>query len=183
MQSVSSRIWTRVAMSISYDDNHYTMGTSIYIYIYICIRWAFETNEQVPLPQKQYLIYQKWYQFATSKGMDSYWWASSHMEVRTISFFQAAVVSILLYGCTTWMLTKHIEKKLDSNCTRILHSVLNKSCMQHPTKQQLHGYLLPTSKTIQVRWTRHAGHCWRSMDKLMSDVLLWTPSHGRAKLG
>ena len=28
MQSVSSRIWTRVAVSISYDDNHYTMGTS-----------------------------------------------------------------------------------------------------------------------------------------------------------
>ena len=29
MQSVSSRIWTRVAVSISYDDNHYTTGTSI----------------------------------------------------------------------------------------------------------------------------------------------------------
>ena len=28
MQSVSSRIWTRVAMSISYDDNHYTTSTS-----------------------------------------------------------------------------------------------------------------------------------------------------------
>ena len=28
MQSASSRIWTRVAMSISYDDNHYTTGTS-----------------------------------------------------------------------------------------------------------------------------------------------------------
>ena len=28
MQSVSSRIWTRVAMSISYDDNNYTTGTS-----------------------------------------------------------------------------------------------------------------------------------------------------------
>ena len=27
MQSVSSRIWTRVAVSISYDDNHYTTGT------------------------------------------------------------------------------------------------------------------------------------------------------------
>ena len=27
MQSVLSRIWTRVAMSISYDDNHYTTGT------------------------------------------------------------------------------------------------------------------------------------------------------------
>ena len=30
MQSVSSRIWTRVAVSISYDDNHYTTGTSFY---------------------------------------------------------------------------------------------------------------------------------------------------------
>ena len=27
MQLVSSRIWTRVAVSISYDDNHYTTGT------------------------------------------------------------------------------------------------------------------------------------------------------------
>ena len=32
MQSVSSRIWTRVAMSISCDDNHYTVGTSFYAY-------------------------------------------------------------------------------------------------------------------------------------------------------
>ena len=29
MQSVSSRIWTRVTVSISYEDNHYTTGTSI----------------------------------------------------------------------------------------------------------------------------------------------------------
>ena len=28
MQSVSSRIWTRVAVSNSYDDNHYTTSTS-----------------------------------------------------------------------------------------------------------------------------------------------------------
>ena len=29
MQSVSSKIWTRVAVSISYDDNHYATGISI----------------------------------------------------------------------------------------------------------------------------------------------------------
>ena len=29
MQSVLSRIWTRVTVSISYDDNHYTTGTSM----------------------------------------------------------------------------------------------------------------------------------------------------------
>ena len=31
MQSASSRIWTRVAVSISYDDNHHTPGTSFTI--------------------------------------------------------------------------------------------------------------------------------------------------------
>ena len=39
-----------------------------------------------------------------------------------------------------------------------------------------------TLQTLQlVRQTRHAGHCRRSMDELISDVLLWTPTHGRAK--
>ena len=28
MQSASSRIWTRVAVSISYDNNYYIMGAS-----------------------------------------------------------------------------------------------------------------------------------------------------------
>ena len=41
----------------------------------------------------------------------------------------------------------------------------------------------PITKTIQVRRTRHAGHCWRSRDELISDVLLWTPTYGRAKAG
>ena len=43
--------------------------------------------------------------------------------------------------------------------------------------------LPPITKTIQVRRTRHAGHCWRSKDELVSDVLLWTPTYGQAKVG
>ena len=34
-----------------------------------------------------------------------------------------------------------------------------------------------------LRWTRHAGHCWRSKDELISDVLLWTPTHRHASVG
>ena len=33
MQSASSRIWTRVAVSSSYDDNDYTTGTSFYLVV------------------------------------------------------------------------------------------------------------------------------------------------------
>ena len=97
--------------------------------------------------------------------------------------FQVAVVSILLYGCTTWTLTKRPEKKLDGNYTRMLRAILNKSWRQHPTGHQLYGHLPPITKTIQVRRTRHAGHCWRSKDELISDVLLWTATYGRAKAG
>ena len=93
------------------------------------------------------------------------------------SFFQAAVTSILLYGCTTWTLTKRLEKKLDGNYTRMLRAILNKSWRQHPTRHQLYGHLPPITKTIQVKRTRHAGHCWRSRNELISDVLLWTPTH------
>ena len=110
-------------------------------------------------------------------------WKSDLTDKMKRSFFQAAVASILLYGCTTWTLTKRLEKKLDGNYTRMLRAILNKSWRQHPTRHQLYGHLLPITKTIQVRRTRHAGHCWRSRDELISDVLLWTPAHGRAKAG
>ena len=72
------------------------------------------------------------------------------------------------------MLTKRLEKKLDGNYTRMLQAILNKSWRQHPTKHQLYGHLPPITKTIKVRQIRYAGHCWRSRDELISDVLLWT---------
>ena len=110
-------------------------------------------------------------------------WKSYLTDKMKRSFFQAAVVSILLYGCTTWSLTKRLERKLDGNYTRMQRAILNKSWQQHPTRHQLYGHLPPITKTIQVRRTRHAGHCWRSRDELVSDVLLWTPTYGRAKAG
>ena len=110
-------------------------------------------------------------------------WRSDLTDKIKRSFFQAAVVSILLYECTTWTLTKRIGKKLEGNYTKMLQAILNKSWSQYFTKRQLYVHLPPITKTIHVRRTRHAGHCWRSKDELISDVLLWTSSHGRAKAG
>ena len=92
--------------------------------------------------------------------------------------------SLWLIWCNSQpTLTKRLDKKLDGNYTRMLRAILNKSWRQHPTRHQLYGHLPPITKTIQVRQTRHAGHYWRSKDELISDVLLWTPTHGRAKAG
>ena len=54
-------------------------------------------------------------------------WKSDMTDKMKRIFLQAAVVSILLYGFTTWTLTKRLEKKLDGNYTKMLRAILNKS--------------------------------------------------------
>ena len=65
----------------------------------------------------------------------------------------------------------------------MLRAILNMSWRQLSTRHQLYGHQPPITKTIQVRRARHAGHCWRSRDELIIDVLLWTPTYGQAKAG
>ena len=77
-------------------------------------------------------------------------WKSDLTDKMKHSFFQAAIVSILLYGCTTWVLTKRLEKRLDCNYTRMLLAILNNSWMQPPTKQQLYGHLPPITKLSKL---------------------------------
>ncbi|KAI8516923.1 hypothetical protein Bbelb_055040 [Branchiostoma belcheri] len=98
-------------------------------------------------------------------------------------FFQATAVSVLLYGSNTWTLTRRLEKKLDGTYTKMLRVVLNTSWKEHPTKEQLYGDLRPLSQVIRERRLRFAGHAWRSQGEIISDVLLWTPKHGHARVG
>ena len=66
-------------------------------------------------------------------------------------------MSILLYGCTTWSLTKCLKKKLDGNYTKMLCAVLKKFWKQNSIKQ-LYGHLPPISLINQVGWARHTGY-------------------------
>ena len=143
-----------------------------------------ESSKQIHLPRKQRLLNRKGHRLTKAwTAIDRLLiiWKSDLTDKMKRSFFLATGVSILLYGCTNWTLTKRLEKKLDGNYARILRAILNKSCLQHPTRHQLYGHLSPITKTIQVRQTRHAGYCWKSRDELISDVLLWTPTYGTGK--
>ena len=64
-------------------------------------------------------------------------WKSDLTDKIKSRFFRTAVISMLLYGCSTWTLTKRLEKKLDGNYTRMLRATLNKFWRQHPTGDQL----------------------------------------------
>ena len=69
---------------------------------------------------------------------------------------------------------RQLHKNSVSNIEQIMEAALHKAPAVWPPT---------THHKNKVRRTRHAGHCWRSRDKLISDELLWTPSHGQAKAG
>ena len=69
-------------------------------------------------------------------------------DYRLNSFFQAAVVSILLYGCTTWTLTKRPEKKAwqqlhknaASNIEHVLEAIPHKAAAKRPPTTHHENY-------------------------------------------
>ena len=63
-------------------------------------------------------------------------WKSGLTDKIKCNFFQAAVVSILLYGCTTWTLTKRMEKSL--------RATTQESCKQYWTSP---GGIIPQSSS------------------------------------
>ena len=77
-------------------------------------------------------------------------WKSDLTEKMKHSFFQAAVVSILLYRCTTWTLTKWMEKKLDGDYTRMLRAILNKSGGSTPQNSSCTATYHPSRKLSKL---------------------------------
>ena len=150
----SFRIWTQVSDFIFYNDNRYSKSDSMYLLhllqisagkklyafnpFHICSRHGNFAVTPVPVSCSQAI------------NRLSIIWKSNLTDKMKRSFFQAAVTLILLYGCTTWTLTKRLDKKLKANYTRIPWAILNKSWRQHPTRHQRYGHLPPITKTIQV---------------------------------
>ena len=69
---------------------------------------------------------------------------------------------------------QQLHKNVASNIEHVLAATPHKALTIRPLTSHHENY---------QRRTRHAGHCWRSRDELIKDVLLWTPTYGRAKAG
>ena len=89
-------------------------------------------------------------------------------------------MSVLLYSCTTWTLTKRSENKVDGNFTKMLNALLKKCRKQHLTKRQLCDHLPLISQTILVRRKGHAGKAETNNEV---NVLLWVLKHGNTSVG
>ena len=54
---------------------------------------------------------------------------------------------------------------------------------QRITNEVLYAGLPRTSTTIRERRLRFSGHCWRSKNGVVSDLVLWEPTHGYRSVG
>lgn len=109
-------------------------------------------------------------------------WKSTIPDKLKRSFFRAVVESVPVYEYPVWTLTKRFRYMLDGVYTRMLRAVLNISCREHPSKQRIYENVSTFSTIIQKRRLRFDGHCWKSKEKLVINVLLWTPNHGATKV-
>ena len=103
-----------------------------------------------------------------------------------LQLFNSAVLSVLLCGSETWVLTEKLEKILNSFHTTCLRIILGVSREDHITNNmvyQLSG-TSPLSLYIQERQLRFLGHSLRrSPDDPINPYALYDPSHGKRSRG
>ena len=91
-----------------------------------------------------------------------------------IRLFNAACISILLYGCESWVLKEKQMKKLDvfvRSCYRIMLNI--KQADSRITNEELYRMAdgqVPVSETIRVRQLQFTGHCLRMGEDEPSNI-------------
>ncbi|XP_071958788.1 uncharacterized protein [Antedon mediterranea] len=110
-------------------------------------------------------------------------WKSNISNNMKKNFFKTTVESVLLYGSSTWTLTKKLENTLNGTYTRMLRAVLNVSWQEHLSNAQLYGNLRKITDVIKERRVRFVGHSFRNKSELISELMLWMPSHGTRRPG
>ena len=97
-------------------------------------------------------------------------WKSNMSRKTKIDLFRATTESVLLYGASTWSLTKKEDKSLDGTYTRMLRMVLNVDWRDHVTNHVLYGKLPKISSVIRQRRLQLAGHCYRDKKAPVSQL-------------
>ena len=100
---------------------------------------------------------------------DAFWkmkniFRSKTLPIRIkIQIFSTSCLSILLYGCESWVITQHLEQMLDSfatNCLRVMLSLKRADRVPNSDIYKLVGMDRLTS-TIQRRQLQYVGHSLR----------------------
>jgi len=110
---------------------------------------------------------------------------STHIRLGKIRIFNTCVKFILLYGCETWLVTKEIQRKIQTFVNRCLRYILriwwpniisNKDLWKITGKEDINLEI----RKIKFRWI---GHTLRKEDGEIPKAALFWNSQGNRKRG
>ena len=110
-------------------------------------------------------------------------WKSDLTDKKKRSSFQATVVSILLYGCTTWTLIKRRRKSLTATTQECWEQFWTSPGGNTPQSTSCTATYLPPRKISKLDEPDTRDTAGEVGDELKSDVLQWTPSYDWVKAG
>ena len=113
-------------------------------------------------------------------------WRSSNIFTKTkVKILKSNVLSVLMFGCESWRMTKNDEKKLDVFLHRCLRRMLRIDWTQHVSNEEVRrraGIKEVVSETVRRRRWSFIGHTLRRGSRdLAKDALTWTPEGKRRR--
>jgi len=121
-----------------------------------------------------------------AKRLSKIWKSKTISRKVKCNLFLACVESTLLYNAVTWTMTNGLTKRLDGCYTRLLSFCLGYHWSDHVTNAVLYQDMSKVSKRLLERKLRFTGHCLRTKDQPISDLLFWDYSNiswGRCSKG
>ena len=103
-----------------------------------------------------------------------------------VQLFKASALSVLLYGCESWVQTSDLCRQLDSFQTSCFRIILGVSRTDHVSNEEVYDRTgtVPLSQSVKARQIRFLGHCLRRpQGDLISKYALYRPTHGKPRPG
>ena len=95
-------------------------------------------------------------------------------------------MTVLLYGCESWVLTSDMENKINSFATSCYRVMLNIKRIDHVPNSRIYDdtNTEPLVNRVRLRQLKFLGHILRMPEEEPCRLYaLYTPSHGRRKPG
>lgn len=123
-----------------------------------------------------------WFAHLRQGGAESYFF-DSLFDLRKL--FDSLILSVLLYGCETWTLTRRTEDLINSFATPCYRIILNIRRIGRVTNQAVLQQMNRSSliQTVRTRQLRTLGHWIRATQLPISRYALYKPERGRNRRG
>ena len=114
-------------------------------------------------------------------------WKCPHLSISTkVRLFNTTCVTILLYGCESWVISQEMESRINAFATSCYRIMLSIRRTDHVPNTTIYAMTMttPLFNRVKSRQLRFLGHILRLPDEEPArQYALYTPPHGRRKAG